>query len=179
MEHNSYQNNWVPIEGTPKKRRYGPETKFAKKRADHRNTILKDWSERLESEIEPNVPNDYTSTFDKTKCSYCLTTRIGPSGDEFRPSSQGGRYNIVNCIPCCGDCNSSKQDKCGTRLIKWIKDKPSIKVEQQEQLINWYRENEKYLIIPPNTFVSKRNKTYEDEVKELDVELNKVYEQFS
>jgi len=37
MEHNSYQNNWVPIEGTPKKRRYGPETKFAKKRADHRD----------------------------------------------------------------------------------------------------------------------------------------------
>ena len=114
MEHNSNQNNWKPIEGLPKQRRQGPGTKFSKKRADHRNAILKDWGERLEPQIEQKVPIEYTSPFDTDKCAYCLSEAIGPSGDEFRPSSQTGRMNIVNCIPCCGRYNSSKQDKCGT-----------------------------------------------------------------
>ena len=184
MEHNSNQNNWKPIEGLPKQKRPGPNTKFAKKRADHRNAILKDWSERLEPQIEPKVPIDYTNHFDTDKCAYCLTMCIGPSGDEFRPSSQRGRMNIVNCIPCCGPCNSSKQDKCGSVLIKWIKEenpkkRTPIKVDQQEKIINWYEENEKYLLIPPDTFDDKKNKTYREVLNELDTNLNKMYEEFS
>jgi len=184
MDYNSDQNNWKPIEGLPKQRRHGPGTKFSKKRADHRNAILKDWGGRLEPEIEPKVPIDYTCPFDTDKCAYCLTMRIGPTGDEFRPSSQRGRYNDVNCIPCCGKCNSSKQDKCGLSLIKWIKEenpkkRPPIKIEQQEKIINWYKENEKYLLIPLDTLDSKDNKIYGDKLNELDTELNKFYEKFS
>ena len=77
MEHNSDQNNWTPIEGLPKQRRPGPRTKFAKKRANHRNAILKDWSEWLEPEIEPKVPIDYTCPFDKDKCAYFFPPNIG------------------------------------------------------------------------------------------------------
>ena len=178
MEHTTDQNNWEPIEGLPKQRREGPGTKFSKKRADHRNAILKDWGERLESQIEPKVPIDYTSPFDTDKCAYCLSMRIGPSGDEFRPSSQRGRYNKVNCLPCCGPCNSSKQDKCGSPLIKWIKEE-NPKKRTQIKIINWYEENEKYLLIPLDTFDSKDNKTYGDKLKELDPRLNKIYEEFS
>ena len=42
--------NWKPIEGIPKQPTRS-QTKFAKKRADHRNAILKDWAERLEPEM--------------------------------------------------------------------------------------------------------------------------------
>ena len=161
-----------------------PGTKFSKKRANHRNVILKDWGERLEPQIEPKVPIDYTIPFETDKCAYCLTMHIGPTGDEFRPSSQRGRMNIVNCIPCCGRCNSSKQDKCGSVLIKWIKEenpkkRTQIKIEQQEKIINWYEENEKYLLIPRDTFDDKKNKTYGERLNELDARLNKIYEEFS
>ena len=184
MEHTTDQKNWEPIEGLPKQKRPGPRTKFAKKRANHRNVILKDWGERLEPQIKPKVPIDYTSPFEKDKCVYCLSMRIGPSGDEFRPSTQRGRYNKVNCLPCCGACNSSKQDKCGLTLIKWLKQENPKKrqpcgVEQQEKLINWYKENEKYLLIPLDTYDSKDNKTYGDKLNELDARLNKIYEEFS
>ena len=183
MYHSTDQNNWEPIEGLPKQRREGPGTKLSKKRADHRNAILKDWGEKLEPQIEPKVPIDYINPFDRDKCAYCLSNDIGPSGDEFRPSSQRGRMNIVNCIPCCGSCNSSKQDKCGTILIKWIKEenpkkRTQVKVEQQEKIINWYKENEKYLLIPLYTFDDKANKTYIERFNKLDTDLNKIYEMF-
>lgn len=85
---------WNPIEGSIKKRRISKiNTKFAKKRADHRNAILKDWAERLELTIEPKIPENYISPFDKDKCVYCLSHKIGASGDEFRPSTQRGRQN--------------------------------------------------------------------------------------
>jgi 5-methylcytosine-specific restriction endonuclease McrA len=177
-------NNWQPIEGIAKQKRAGPGTKLSKKRADHRNAILKDWGERHEPQIEPKVPIDYISPFDKNKCAYCLSETIGPSGDEFRPSSQRGRMNIINCIPCCGRCNSSKQDKCGSVLIAWIKEenpkkRTQIKVEQQEKIINWYEENEKYLLIPLDTFDYIKKQTYGERLNELDTELNKWYEEFS
>jgi hypothetical protein len=169
---------WIPIEGIPKKKRKcNVNTKFAKKRADHRNAILKDWAERLESQIEPKIPDDYKSPFDLNKCAYCLSNKIGKTGDEFRPSTQRGRQNTVNCIPCCGACNSSKQDKCGNSLIKWIKTKAPC--EQQEKIIKWYQDYEKYMIIPTDTYDHKNNKTYEVMISELDEKLNNFYTEFS
>lgn len=177
------ESNWKPIEGLPKQRRSKLNTKFSKKIADHRNVILKDWAERLESEIIPKIPIDYNSPFDTDKCVYCLSSNIGKTGDEFRPSSQRGRYNKVNCLPCCGSCNSSKQDKCGIALLKWIKEenpkkRKQINFEQQKKIIKWWEENEKYLIIPLDTYDSKVNKTYGDRLNELDPTLNKMYEMF-
>ena len=177
------QRIWKPIEGLSKKRRPGIGTYFSKKRADHRNTILKDWAKRLEPNIIPKVPDNYISPFDKNKCTFCLSDKIGPTGDEFRPSSQRGRINKVNCISCCGRCNQSKQDKCGSKLIEWIKEKnlisrTPIPIEQQEKIINWYQENEKYLLIPLDTFDNKFDNTYENRLIGLDFELNKMYETF-
>jgi hypothetical protein len=169
---------WTPIEGTLKKRRHNPvNTKFSKKRADHRNAILKDWAERLEPYIEPKVPEDYTCPFVRDKCVYCLSPNIGPSGDEFRPSTQRGRQNTINCVPCCGMCNSSKQDKCGSLLVAWIKERsPS---NQQEIILAWYEKYEKYLLIPLDIVDPKHKKTYSVLESELDDRLNKVYEDFS
>ena len=99
-QHNTYQKDWKPIEGVPKQRRHGIGTCLSKKRANHRNAILKDWAIRLEDVIEPKVPEDYISPFDKNICVYCSSDKLGPSGDEFRPSSQRGRYNKVNCLHC-------------------------------------------------------------------------------
>ena len=166
---------WCPIEGSAKQRRKcNINTKLSKKRADHRNAILKDWAERLEYTIEPKVPEDYTSPFDESKCIYCLSSNIGSTGDEFRPSTQLGRQNKINCVPCCGTCNSSKQDKCGSALIKWIKNKSPV--EQQEKIIEWYQCYEKYMLIPENTIDIKNNILYIDNVVGLDERLNKIYE---
>ena len=168
---------WYPIEGSAKQhRKCDINTKFSKKRADHRNPILKDWAERLEHIIEPKVPEDYISPFDATKCIYCLTLELGPTGDEFRPSTQRGRQNKINCVPCCGKCNSSKQDKCGSVLIQWIKSKSPV--EQYEKIIKWYQSYEKYMIIPEDTFDTKYNKLNVTNVMELVARLNKVYEDF-
>lgn len=167
---------WTPIEGAPKKKRKcNINTKFSKKRADHRNAILKDWAIRLEPTLEPTIPENYISPFDKNKCAYCLSSKIGPSGDEFRPSTQRGRQNIINCIPCCGMCNSSKQDKCGTALLKWIKNKVSTK--QQDIILHWYTQYEKYMIISLEAFDEKNKKSYNDVIEGLDDKLNKIYEE--
>ena len=99
---------------------------------------------------------------------------IGPTGDEFRATTQRGRQNIINCVSCCGKCNSSKQDKCGRLLIKWIKSKSSV--EQYEKIIKWYQHYEKYMLIPENTIDPKNNKTYKTNEEELDERLNKIYE---
>ena len=64
-------------------------------------------------------------------------------------------------MSCCGKCNSSKQDKCGKKLIEWIKSKSPV--EQCEKIIKWYQYYEKYMLIP-------ENKTNEEE---LDERLNK------
>ena len=169
---------WIPIEGTPKIRRQTTtNTMFSKKRADHRNAILKDWAARLECHIEPKIPLDYISPFDKDKCAYCLSSKIGPTGDEFRPSTQRGRQNKINCIPCCGMCNSSKQDKCGSILITWIKERSTP--EQYNIIVKWYEQNEKYLLIPFDAIDEKHNKLYSDMVLELDHRLNVIYEEFS
>lgn len=179
MEQEADEYIWKPVEGLPREKRIGPKSEFAKRRGDHRNSILKDWAIKVEPDIEPKVPIDYISPFDKDKCVYCLTSHIGRSKDEFRPKTQRGRYNIVNCLPCCGSCNSSKQDKCGTVLIEWIKKNPKIPVEQKEKIINWFKEHEKYMLIPLDTLFDKnKNITYGDKFSSLDSDLNKIYEMF-
>jgi hypothetical protein len=179
MDIETIMKSWNPIEGVNKKKRKcnGINTRFSKKRADHRNAILKDWADSLESIIEPKVPDNYVSPFDANKCIYCLSSNIGSSGDEFRPSSQRGRQNIINCVPCCGMCNSSKQDKCGKALIQWICTRSPV--EQQEKIIKWYYEYESYMIIPLNTYDNNKKQTYEERENGLDELLNAMYEQLA
>jgi 5-methylcytosine-specific restriction endonuclease McrA len=171
--------SWLPIEGNSKvRRKCVTKTTLSSKRADHRNAILKDLAKRLETSVEPKVPLNYKHPFEKKKCIYCLSSKIGPAGDEFRPISQRGRINKVNCVPCCGTCNSSKQDKCGLDLVDWIKKKASP--AQFEKIMNWYMEHEKYMLIPPDTVDIKHGKTYSELVDVwIDEQLNKMYELFA
>ena len=172
------EESWTPIEGIPKKRRQTElKTHLSKKRANHRNAILKDWAERLEYIIEPQVPVNYKSPFDKEKCVYCLSTTIGPTGDEFIPTTQRGRQNKINCVPCCGRCNSSKQDFCGRRLIQWIREK--VPTDRQEIILKWWEQHEKYLHIPIHIVDKKQNKPYSSMISQLDDDLNKFYDYFS
>ena len=104
---------------------------------------------------------------------------IGKSKDEFRPISQHGRMNIINCNSCCGSCNSSKNDLCGKELVHWIKNKGNknrqIPEENINKLLEWYYMYEKYMIIPINLYIKQCNKTYKDLENNLDEELNIFY----
>lgn len=169
--------NWTPIPARWKKtKRQNKNIKsyLSKKRADHRSCIIKDWAKELESNLEPKVPGNYVSPFDENKCIYCLCKK-GKSPDEFRPSAQLGRMNIVNCVPCCGTCNSKKGSKCGTKLIEWIEKYDPITPDNKEKIIKWYMENEKYMILDENTILKKYNKTIKVMIEE---ELDKILDNF-
>lgn len=172
-------NIWTPIEGEKKKKRINTiGTNFSKKRSDHRNSILKDYAERLESTIYPKIPDDYRYEFDTKKCMYCKSEKIGKSYDEFRPITQRGRMNRINCVPSCGNCNASKNDKCGTKLIQWIDERPQLSDEEKQNIKQWYEKYEKYMIIPLDTVFPESDITYEQKEAQLDIELNRFYEMF-
>jgi hypothetical protein len=59
------------------------------------------------------------------------------------------------------------------------KKNPKIPVEQQEKIIKWFKEHEKYMLIPLDTLFDKnKNITYGDKFSTLDSDLNKMYEKF-
>ena len=169
---------WVPREGTRKVKRHDPVCSvLSKKRADHRNAILKDWALSIEPVIYPAVPDDYISPFYKDSCTFCVNGKPGRAGDEFRAITQRGRMNRVNCIPCCGKCNQSKSQKTGTELISWIHNR--VPAEKFQIIYEWYKENEKYMLIPEDTpFPNKEHGTYQERLANLDNELNAMYMKF-
>ena len=176
---------WIPIEGLPKptngsrSKNCNSNTLFAKKRANHRNLLLKDLANYLEPNILQKVPEDYISPFEINKCAYCLSSKKkGSSGafcDEFRATSQHGRMNKVNCIPCCGTCNISKGDKSGSELIKWIKEKEQIQNKTKDKIINWYHQYEKYMIIPIDTIDIETKISYNVLFNGLDNKLDIMF----
>jgi len=175
---------WTPIPGNGKKNRQtNIKTTLSGKRADHRNSILKDWATRLENIMEPRVPSDYISPFGHEQCMFCLENLSNSKNiDEFRPISQRGRMNVINCNPCCGRCNQSKNDSCGDKLINWIKNvqiddnkRTPVPPERAKMIIEWFKKYEKYMIIDVNTYDPLRNKTYYELENELDSRLNAFY----
>ena len=103
---------------------------------------------------------------------------IGKSGDEFRPITQRGRMNKINQVPCCGKCNSSKQDKCGDRLIKWINENDNIPTTRKTEIMEWFETYEKYMMIPYDQPDNLKDRTYEDMHASLDNDLNLIYNHF-
>ena len=110
---------WLPREAF--KRRIGVKQKWVndielkniatRHRGNHRSDFIKVQAEKIEEYIkkENKVPSDYKSPFPDGFCIFCQCKLTKKSNiDEFCPISQLGRLNKVNCNPCCGKCNSSK-----------------------------------------------------------------------
>ena len=119
-------------------------------KADHRNVQLKDLAEDLERFL--CIPSEYISPFNKDECMYC-GVKVKPNkinSDEFRPITQKGRMNKINCVTCCGSCNSSKGDKTGYELLKWLNGDNIPNKQRKEAIVYWWVQNEKYMIIPDN-----------------------------
>lgn len=175
---------FTPIEGSNRKQRRQLNTHFASKIADHRNAILKDWAIKYEPNIIPKIPEDYQSPFEPHVCIFCLCKvkkNINSGIDEFRPTKDKGRMNIVNCNPCCGPCNGSKNDRCGTRLINWLKSggrNNTITNDRIQKILEWYMKHEKYMIIPDDTINNYNGTTYIHEYENLDNKLNEMYINF-
>lgn len=168
--------NWTPVEGEPRRPRdKSVKSLFAGRGGDHRNMYYKDIAIKLEPNILPHVPEQYKHPFEDDKCLYCMSDKIGQRGDEFRPISQYGRVNKVNCVPCCGRCNSSKNDKCGTKLLNWIDVSDFIDPCRKQLIKGWYITNEWYMIASKDYYCETRNKTYEQIRSDLDAIIHKCY----
>lgn len=53
-------------------------------------------------------------------CAYCGKESGALQRDCMLPISRGGRYTLLNVVPACGSCNSSK---CNTEVTTWMRRK--------------------------------------------------------
>ena len=64
------------------------------------------------------------------ECAYC-GSKEKLTQDHIIPVSKGGGYTKENIIPCCGSCNSSKQDK---NYEEWYKSKSFFNKKRLERI---------------------------------------------
>lgn len=84
-----------------------------------------------------NLPNDFTKEeWESTvslfgnRCAYCGEEKP-LTQDHIIPVSKGGGYTKQNIVPCCGSCNSRKQDR---DFIAWFKGMPFFSEERLEKI---------------------------------------------
>ena len=84
-----------------------------------------------------NLPSDFTKEqwlfvvqFFGNTCAYCGKKKK-LTQEHIIPVSRGGGYTKNNIIPCCGSCNSSKQDR---ELVEWFKSKDYFSEERLEKI---------------------------------------------
>ena len=90
-----------------------------------------------------NLPHDFTEEewkevveyFDN-KCAYCGEQKA-LTQDHIIPVIKGGGYTKTNIVPCCGSCNSKKQDR---NFVEWFKNMPFF---SEERLTKIYKVMEK------------------------------------
>ena len=83
------------------------------------------------------LPNDFTNkewkavvaTFDN-RCAYCGEEKP-LTQDHIIPVNKGGGYTKKNIVPCCGSCNSSKQDR---DFITWFEGMPFFSEERLKKI---------------------------------------------
>jgi hypothetical protein len=85
------------------------------------------------------------------QCVYCNQSIMGAATtDEIIPCSEGGRMNHMNCVPCCGSCNSSKGNQCIKKFVNnggnVNKDRP-IPTPNRKKILTFVKRNEKYMEI--------------------------------
>lgn len=71
-----------------------------------------------------------TVKFFDGRCAYCGKSKK-LTQDHIVPVSKGGGYTKNNIIPCCGSCNSSKQDK---DFMEWYASKPYFAEERLNRI---------------------------------------------
>lgn len=84
------------------------------------------------------LPNDFTNEqWEEVKarfgyrCAYCGKEKT-LTQDHVVPVIKGGGYTKTNIVPCCGSCNSSKQDK---DFEKWYKTTPFFDKERLSNVL--------------------------------------------
>ena len=53
-------------------------------------------------------------------CAYCGATDRALQRDCVLPISRGGRYTVLNVVPACASCNTSK---CNAEVTGWMRRK--------------------------------------------------------
>lgn len=53
-------------------------------------------------------------------CAYCGASDRALQRDCVLPISRGGRYTVLNVVPACGPCNTSK---CNAEVTGWMRRK--------------------------------------------------------
>ena len=123
------------------------------------NASLKDFANILEPHLFPVVPRDLQLLpnllgHTHRQCCYCNTKGKDERGlkpinvDEILPCGQGVRYNAVNRVPACGDCNSSKGARAGTGLRDWMQRRVEaglMSVDHMRTLETYIQANMKYV----------------------------------
>ena len=114
--HNSTEEQIIHRRELAKKQRAKAETKEYKRQ-----------KQQFRQAIKRKLPNDFTQEewelviqFFDGECAYCgEKTKL--TQDHIIPMSRGGGYTKSNIVPCCGKCNSSKQDR---DYITWFMNMP-------------------------------------------------------
>ncbi|QMT03464.1 HNH endonuclease [Gordonia jinghuaiqii] len=65
-------------------------------------------------------------------CAYCGAVGVAMQRDCMLAISRGGRYTVMNVVPCCGPCNASK---CNTEVTSWMRRK---KLDEKAFLVRQY-----------------------------------------
>ena len=73
-------------------------------------------------------------------CVYCEKTVRKQNMDELFPCSKGGRWNRLNRVPACGNCNSSKSNKTGIEFESWVQKLCTVTQSHKEEIIRYMRD---------------------------------------
>ena len=100
-------------------------------------------------------------------------------GDEIIPCTKNnsdnllGRINKFNQIPCCQECNASKNGKNLDSVYRWIKNGGNTKgnkipYENRDKIISWIKENLNLLYCDEDIMI--------DFIDRLKCDIDKIYE---
>ena len=134
------------------------------------------------------IPNNYCKTLleilgiNEGCCTYCTNPidnyKQTLKGDEIIPCTKNnsdnllGRINKFNQIPCCKQCNSSKNTKNLNAFYDWVTNgghpERKIPYENRSKMISWVIENKNLLCCNDNIMIGL--------IDRLRCDIDKIYE---